>query len=238
MKISQNGINLIKKFEGCVLKVYLDPIGVKTIGYGHTGAEINMCPVGARISQEQADLFLEQDLAKFEANVNKYDSVYHWTQNEFDALCSFAFNVGSIDQLTAKGTRTKQVIANKILEYNKAGGKPILTYRRQIEHDLFVNNQTIERTYVEGKTYILSTGLYIREEPYGEKKKIGFITDSAIRHCHFDNYGYAILDKGTKVTCKGVRKLDDSTWMQIPSGWICAREKEEIYIKEQTGTLE
>ena len=83
---------------------------------------------------------MKSDLAKFEKHVQNFDSKYHWNQNEFDALVSFAFNVGSINQLTANKTRTKDQIAQAMLLYNKAGGKvlPGLTKRRQAERQLFL----------------------------------------------------------------------------------------------------
>lgn len=138
-QISINGLNLIKSFEGCRLKAY-KPVKTEkyyTIGYGHYGADV---PAGLTISQYQAELLLLHDLTRFCAAVNKYDNIYHWTQNEFDALVSFAFNIGNIDQLTAKGTRTKAVIADKILAYNKAGKKvlPGLVRRRTAERALFI----------------------------------------------------------------------------------------------------
>ena len=60
-------------------------------------------------------------------------SAYNWNQNEFDALVSFAYNIGSIDGLTASGSRSKEEIADKIQAYNKAGGKVLsgLIRRRQ-----------------------------------------------------------------------------------------------------------
>ncbi|MDR0221443.1 MAG: glycoside hydrolase family protein, partial [Lachnospiraceae bacterium] len=77
---------------------------------------------------------------KFEKNVRKYNDKYHWNQNEFDALVSFAYNVGSIDQLTHDGTRDKHKIAEKMLEYDKANGKTVagLTKRRAEEKKLFL----------------------------------------------------------------------------------------------------
>ena len=57
-----------------------------------------------KISQVQAELYLLDDLQKYADMVSKYDSKYSWKQNEFDALVSFCYNVGSIDQLTANGT--------------------------------------------------------------------------------------------------------------------------------------
>ena len=136
--ISDDGIALIKKYEGCKLIAYKCPAGVWTIGYGHTSG----VKEGMKITQAQADAFLKQELVKFEKLVEKYNSKYHWTQNEFDALVSFAYNVGSINQLTANGTRTKQEIANKILEYTKAGGKTLsgLVKRRKDEQALFLSS--------------------------------------------------------------------------------------------------
>ena len=149
MKIGQAGIDLIKKFEGCHLTAYKCPAGVLTIGYGHTGG----VKEGQKISQAQAEAYLRADLEKYEKNVQKYAETYHWTQNEFDAMISFAYNLGSIDKLTANGTRTKTVIAEKILLYNKAGGKELagLTKRRQAERELFLSGGSATGTGT-GKT--------------------------------------------------------------------------------------
>lgn len=145
MRISKRGIDLIKEFEGCQLKAYRDSVGVWTIGWGTTNADRAVTGEkifrGLRIRQETADKWLEDSVNhKYSPKVSKYDAKYHWNQNEFDALVSFAYNVGSIDQLTAYGTRSKMTIAKKILEYNKAGGRVLrgLTRRRKAEHDLFV----------------------------------------------------------------------------------------------------
>lgn len=139
MKTSDKGIALIKKFEGCKLIGYLCPAGIPTIGYGHTGM-VDGKPVtnGMKITQEKADELLKKDLTVFENKVCKYPK-YKWTQNEFDAMVSFAYNVGSIDQLTAGGTRTKDIIATKFILYNKAAGKILsgLTTRRKAEQELF-----------------------------------------------------------------------------------------------------
>ena len=95
---------------------------------------------GQKISPAQAEAYLRADLEKYEKKVEKYENRYRWTQNEFDAMVSFAYNVGSIDKLTANGTRTKAVIAEKIILYNKAGGKVLagITKRRQAERELFL----------------------------------------------------------------------------------------------------
>lgn len=139
-KTSQKGIDLIKSFEGCWLEAYKAVPTEKyyTIGYGHYGSDVVK---GMVITQTQADAFIVKDLAKFEAAVMAYDSKYHWTQSEFDALVSFAYNVGTIKQLTDNGARAKEVIADKILQYTKSGGNVLngLVKRRKAERELFVS---------------------------------------------------------------------------------------------------
>ena len=69
MKISNNGLAIIEKFEGCQLKAYVCPAGVLTIGYGHTGSDVKP---GMTITKEQAVELLKKDVAKFEKVVEKY----------------------------------------------------------------------------------------------------------------------------------------------------------------------
>lgn len=144
-KVSQIGINLIKEFEGCRLTAYQDEVGVWTIGYGITNADKSITGTtvksGLKISQATAEKWLEESLdQKYLPKVMKYDTRYNWTQNEIDALTSFAYNIGSIDQLTANGSRSRAIIAKKMLEYNKAGGTIYrgLTRRREAERKLFL----------------------------------------------------------------------------------------------------
>lgn len=136
LKTGQAGINLIKQFEGCRLTAYKCPAGVWTIGYGHTAG----VTAGQTITQAEADRLLVEDLAKYEGRVNKYYDRYRFNQQEFDALVSFAFNLGSIDKLTANGARSRAEIADKMLLYNKGGGRVLagLTRRRKAERELFL----------------------------------------------------------------------------------------------------
>lgn len=84
--------------------------------------------------------------------------------------------------------------------------------------------------YRKNCVYTTDANLYIRQEPFGDKMKHNNITANAMKNSHFDEYGYAILNKGTRVTCLEVRVLTDSTWLLIPSGWICAINKGKKYI--------
>lgn len=140
MKISDTGLQIIKDFEGCKLTAYKCPAGIWTIGFGHTGkVDGKAISKGMTITELKATELLKEDVAKFEKAVLKYNNKYNWNQNQFDAMVSFAFNIGSIDQLTANGTRTIEVISAKILAYNKANGQTLagLVRRRAAEKELF-----------------------------------------------------------------------------------------------------
>lgn len=99
MRISANGIALLKRFEGLELDAYQDIAGVWTIGYGHTGVYPpgmsidGAVKAGDRISEEEAEPLLRHDLCPREAAVLRLVKV-PLNQNEFDALVSFVYNVG------------------------------------------------------------------------------------------------------------------------------------------------
>ena len=138
MKTSQRGINLIKQFEGVRLTAYKCPAGVYTIGYGHTRGVQR----GMKITEEEASAYLTSDLLNSEKAVERYDSVYHWNQNEFDALVSFTFNCGAANlrSLLRNGRRNRSQIAATLPLYRKAGGKVLkgLERRRAAEKALFL----------------------------------------------------------------------------------------------------
>lgn len=137
MKISENGLKLIEQFEGLRLTAYKATRRDKyyTIGFGHYGADVKQ---GMTITEAQAEAYLRQDVAEAESAVNKY-SGYGFNQNQFDALVSFAYNVGNIDQLTANGTRSIEQIRAKLPEYVYSGGVKLegLVRRRAAEKALF-----------------------------------------------------------------------------------------------------
>ena len=90
MKLSTQGTELIKYFEGCKLATYICQGGKQTIGYGHTGPDVH---VGMTITQAQAADLFTKDIAHFEAGVNSLLK-RSATQGQFDAMVAFAFNVG------------------------------------------------------------------------------------------------------------------------------------------------
>ena len=90
MKASGNAYNLVKQFEGCRCRAYDCPAGVCTIGYGHTKGVYS----GMTITPDDAERFLDQDIEEVENAINQALLV-KVNQNQFDALVSFVFNVGT-----------------------------------------------------------------------------------------------------------------------------------------------
>ena len=139
MKTSENGIALITAFEGFSPKACKCVPTEKyyTIGFGHYGKDVKSTDT---ITKAGALELLKSDLGRFEKKVMRYNGIYHYNKNEFDALVSFAYNVGSIDGLTKNGTRSKAEIAKYITMYNRSGGRVLdgLTKRRNKEKELFL----------------------------------------------------------------------------------------------------
>ena len=141
-KTSKAGIDLIKSFEGLRLTGYTCAAGKATVGFGHCGPEVK---VGMVITQDEADRLLAEDLAKFEAGVNAAVKT-PISQNQFDSLVSFSFNVG----LKAFQNSTLLKLLNKRM-YGEAAAQlerwchanggavlPGLLRRRRAEKELFL----------------------------------------------------------------------------------------------------
>lgn len=139
MRTSQAGINLIKQFESLRLEAYRCPADIWTIGYGHTAGVRR----GDRIDEQKAEQLLAEDLRQFEAVVSRECPGVN--QNQFDALVSFTFNLGTRNFM--KSTLLKCVKANpqsvnirdEFSRWNKAKGMVLsgLIRRRKAEADLY-----------------------------------------------------------------------------------------------------
>lgn len=155
MNISQNGVDMIKSFEGFRSSSYLDSVGVPTIGYGTT--HINGIPVhlgNASISEAQAEVYLRKDLEDAVKAVNKLVHV-EINQNQFDALVSFVYNLGagalaSSHLLTYLNGKKYISAGDEFHKWDKGhiNGKLVqiagLTKRRLLEEKLFNTTPTIK----------------------------------------------------------------------------------------------
>lgn len=136
MNISQEGLELIKSYEGLRLTAYKAVSTEEhwTIGYGHYGADVKQ---GMTITQEQAEAYLKADCKSAERAVNAISRCFN--QNQFDALVSFTYNCGAGNLKKLCSGRTIEEIGEKIVLYNKAGGKVLsgLVRRRKEEQALY-----------------------------------------------------------------------------------------------------
>ena len=139
MKTSDEGISLIKKFEGCRLEPYFCSGNVLTIGYGHTKDVVE----NMSITEDTAEALLKEDLKDFEEQVSNLVKV-ELNQNQFDALIAWTFNLGSGN--LSSSTLLKKLnnseydeVPEQIKRWNKAGGKVLegLIRRREAEALLF-----------------------------------------------------------------------------------------------------
>ncbi len=139
MQISEEGKQLIKKFEGCRLEAYKCSAGVWTIGYGRTTNVVE----GDTCTQEEAEKWLNEELVVYGAYVN--DAVLiTLEQNEFDALVAWTYNLGSTNlnnstMLRVLNENQKEDVPHQMRRWNKANGKVLegLVRRREAEALLF-----------------------------------------------------------------------------------------------------
>lgn len=157
MKTSQQGIDLIKSFEGCKLTAY-KPVQTEkyyTIGYGHYGADVHS---GMKITQAEAEELLKNDIAPIERLLNALG--INFAQRQFDALCSWIYNLGagSFNKSTLKknivGGKDDISITDQMAKWFYAGGKPLLGLKRRriAECNMFLGK---ERYYLSSNGNIL-----------------------------------------------------------------------------------
>lgn len=144
MNISRNGVELIQEFEGYSDVAYKDVVGIWTIGWGSLFIEGKRVTMGMKVTKEQAEKQLLLDISRFEDIVRRFVKV-ELTQNQFDALVSFTYNLGegnlSRSTLLKKlNLRDYKGAADEFLKWNRAGGKVVngLVRRRSRERDLFL----------------------------------------------------------------------------------------------------
>lgn len=143
MKTSDKGLALIRTFEGCVLRAYKCPAGVWTIGIGHTAGVMP----GDRITEQEALRLLDQDVHPIEQRLNE---TFPWlSQNQFDALVSFIFNLGwttfrnSTLYRRIKAKAGDRLVCEQLFRWHFANKMPLLGLmkRRVAEANLWMGRQ-------------------------------------------------------------------------------------------------
>lgn len=147
--INEQGLALVKEFEGCRLEAYLCPAGLPTIGYGHTFA----VEMGQTINEAEADALLREDLKDAKEVVDRLATT-QVNENQFSALTSFVFSIGAGTGLSGEpgaferstllsmlnANAQADIVAAQFLRWNKANGQELLglTRRRHAEQALFL----------------------------------------------------------------------------------------------------
>lgn len=146
MKIGAKGIAVIKNYEGFRAQAYLDTGKVPTIGYGTTKG----VKMGQTITMAEAELALKRDVSSAEATVTKSVTV-KLNQDQFDALVSFVYNVGSGNfrsstLLSLLNQGHYDLAAQQFVRWNRDNGRIIdgLTRRRKAEAALFSTGVVIK----------------------------------------------------------------------------------------------
>jgi len=148
--ISLTGLDVLRRWEGCRLRAYLDSASIYTIGWGATRlADGRRVQKGDEITQDEADRLLAQQVARFAEDVDSL-TVDTIAQHQLDALAIFAFNVGIV---AYRGSTLRQrvnanphdpSIRDQFMRWHKAKGLPVygLWCRRHDEADLYFGVST------------------------------------------------------------------------------------------------
>ena len=174
MRMTDEGLRLIMEFEGFRAHAYRDPVGIWTIGYGHTSAAGHPhVHEGMHITVAQGREILRQDVNKFAAGVRKLVTT-DLTDAQFSALVSFAFNVGlgglsRSSVLKAVNARDFAAVPRRLALWVKAGGRrlPGLVRRRAAEAALFMSSSTDEAPASSAETPRPLEGKPLRESTTG-----------------------------------------------------------------------
>lgn len=146
---NQAGVDLIREFEGLRLTVYLDPVGLPTVGYGHLVRPADNLKVGDVITLERAVELLRSDLSNAEKAVTEMTGV-ELTDNQFAALVSLVYNIGSGNYAKSSVLRhlnagQYKLAAQAFLMWIRAGRPlrvlPGLVRRRKAERTLFLESE-------------------------------------------------------------------------------------------------
>ncbi len=233
MTLSENGLNLIKTFEGLSLKACKAVATEKyyTIGYGHYGADVK---AGQTITETEALDLLKSDVKIFENTVNSAIDV-KVTQNQFDSLVSLCYNIGigafqSSDLVKYLNKGNIWHGAAEFPLWRKAGSSILagLQNRRVKELSLFAVGMDV--TLTDSMNVRTGSGT-----SHGVKKVHQLTADGKKNATSTNTNSNAVFKSGTVITILEVKvnytELQIDIWARCPSGWICLKQGDSIFAK-------
>ncbi|GAB6150194.1 glycoside hydrolase family protein [Clostridium novyi] len=216
--VTKECVDFVKKFEGFYSRPYYDIVGVKTLGYGMTGAEIQGLTyvTEAQASRMLEDLLNNKYALPIKRNLDSRG--VRLKQNEFDALVSMAYNVGvggvlgsTLYKDVCRGVRDKDIITRDFCMWCKAGGRTVngLLRRRKEEAQMFLRSSSSSSTSNGDYGTVTATVLNVRNEPSTNANIIGKLNNGQQVHIFKDcgNGWYSIYfgEHGGYVSKKYIR---------------------------------
>lgn len=155
-----------------------------------------------------------------------YDSIDDAIEDYYDMLASCSRYKGCLNQTDPKtcitaikngGYATSPTYITTIMS--------IINKYNLTQYDFMTESAGVivpDKQFQIGRKYTLQKNMYIRSSAGAGNKSLSDLTVDGKKHAYSDDNGNAILKKGTTVTCKGVEIVNGATWIEIPSGWVCA----------------
>jgi lysozyme len=240
MHMSSKGLALLKKNEGCVLRAYLCPAGVWTIGYGSTGPHVRPNSV---ITKAEAEALLIQDLNRFEIAVSKAVAPKIPMQEEFDAMVSLAFNIGI-------GSFNKSSVVRKYKAGDKAGAANAfgMWNKARVRGKLTVLPGLVRRRAEEAQLFLSATEDAVVTRAHSNPAKLAFVPEESVAPEAPKSLAKSrevILGSGLGIggVVQTVNTLTNGEWTEVKAGveqvgtTLTGGVWEQLYIPEITSLL-
>ena len=224
--------------QACIESAY----GTSSLGYkyhNYFGMKCGQSWKGKSVNLSTKEEYTIGHLTTIKDNFRVYDTMEDGVKGYYDFISTKRYsNLKTADtsqlyaeRLKADGYATSSSYVNTLMntckkwnlaEWDNFNGKPSVSDK---------TDTNVIPDYRLGQTYKTNANLFIRVEPEGDKMPLDLITKNGKQNSYDDGNGYAILRKGTKVSCKGVNTIGKDVWIKIPSGYIAAYYKGKIYVE-------
>lgn len=199
--------------------------------HNHWGLKCGSSWTGKSVNMKTKEEYKVGTLTTIKDNFRVYDSDLEGVKGYYDFINTKRYaNLKSAKTYSEYATMLKLDGYATSSTYITTLCNTVRKYNLVIYDGVSVTVPTVDDAYTIGKNYTLTSDMYIRAVPNGAKVEFDDITENAKKNAMEDASGFAVLKRKTVVTCLEVRKLTNSTWIRIPSGWICANNSTTKYI--------
>ena len=224
--------------QACVEDAY----GTSILGknyHNYFGMKCGSAWKGKSVNLSTKEEYTVGTLTSIKDNFRVYDSMEDGVKGYYDFINTKRYanlktaNTAQLyaERLKADGYATSSTYVNTLINTVKKWNlEEWDNFDKQ--PNIVVDTSPVIPKYFLGETYKTNVNLFVRVAPEGNKVLISLMTKDGKRHSYDDGNGYAILRKGTRVTCLGVNELSNGDiWIKIPSGYIAAYYKGKVYVE-------